>query len=60
MIATLKIDLSESLSPDEFRELTQAALEENKPLDRVIYDAVRDLRNRRRMAKQSTSEEVAA
>jgi hypothetical protein len=41
MIATLKINLQEALTTEDFRLLVNLAIEQNKGVDAVVLDAVR-------------------
>lgn len=47
MRATLNLNLSDALTADELRELTAIATTEGKPLEKVLFEAARDLANRR-------------
>lgn len=48
MTAILQIQLGDALTADELRELTEAALEQRQPLERVLLEAARALAARRR------------
>jgi hypothetical protein len=53
MTATLQLNLSDALTADELRELTATAIEENKPLERVLLEAARELKAQRRKKEQT-------
>ena len=50
MATTLKLEFGDQLSTDELLELTHAALQEDKALERLIFEATRDFVARRRAA----------
>lgn len=58
MTATLQLNLSNTLSADELRELTYIATSQNKTLEKVLYEAAKDRADRRR--EQQTEAEQAA
>jgi hypothetical protein len=55
MTATLQLNLSDTLSADELRELTFIATSQNKTLEKVLYEAAKDWAD-----KKGQQEEVAA
>lgn len=52
MTATLLLNLSDTLSAEELRELTAIATETNRSLERVLFEAARDEARRRRPLPQ--------
>lgn len=60
MTATLQLNLSDTLTADELRELTAEATETEQTLERVLYDAARDVARRRREAARVTKPEKSA
>ena len=62
MTATLQLDLSDSLNAEELSELTGIAVEEEKTLERVLFESAKDLIRRRRENRKNAvmPEEVAA
>lgn len=48
MTATLELNLSDALTADELRELTAEAVEQHKPIERVLLDAAREVARRRK------------
>ena len=50
MATTLKLEFGDALSTEELLELTNAAVEEDKALERLIYEATRDFVARRKAA----------
>ncbi len=48
MTATLQLNLSDTLNADELRELTAIATSQNKPLERVLFEAAKAEADRRR------------
>lgn len=49
MKATLELNLSNALNSAELEELTGIATREQKPLERVLFEAAKDLFQRRRV-----------
>ena len=41
MIATLQLQLADALSPSELRDLADLAVTQNKPIERVLYEAAK-------------------
>ena len=60
MRATLNLNLSDALTADELRELTAIATTEGKPLEKVLFEAARDLASRRPAAAAPASTQAAA
>jgi hypothetical protein len=58
MTATLQLNLSEALSAEELRELTEEALETKRPLERVLFDGAREVIRKRRTAVGKTPVEA--
>ena len=54
MTATLQLNLSDTLSAEELRELAFIATSQNKTLEKVLYEAAKD------RADKKGQEEVAA
>lgn len=50
MTATLQLNLSDALNADELQELTAESLERKESLERVLFDAAKELIRRRREA----------
>lgn len=50
MTAKLELNLSDALNSEELRELTAEAVEQHKPLERILYEAVKEVVRRRREA----------
>ena len=48
MATTIQLNLGDALTVEELRELTAEALEQRKPVERVLFEAARDLAARRR------------
>ncbi len=56
MTATLQLNLSDTLSADDLRELTALSLEEKKPIEKVLFEGAREwVRRRREEAAQSAA-----
>ena len=66
LIATLNLNLGNALSVDELAELTGFAAATNQPLERVLFEAARDLaarlrsKSHRKPRKPSQMKGVAA
>jgi len=56
MTATLQLNLSDTLSADELRELTYIATSQNKTLEKVLYEAAKDCADRRRDQQAEATE----
>jgi hypothetical protein len=56
MTATLQLNLSDTLSADELRELTYIATSQNKTLEKVLYEAAKDSADRRRDQQAEATE----
>jgi hypothetical protein len=59
MTANLKLNLSDALNSAELEELTGIATREQKPLERVLFEAARDLVLRRRAARATANGQPA-
>ena len=63
MTATLKLNLGEALSLDEFRTLTDACVKQGKSMERLLFEVAKDYVRResaQRGAAAGTSKLVAA
>jgi hypothetical protein len=47
-MTTIQLNLGNALTVEELQELTAQAQEQRKPLERVLFEAARDLAARRR------------
>lgn len=56
MTATLQLNLSQHLNADELRDLTEESLETNKPIERVLFEAAKELVRRRREARKAAKQ----
>jgi hypothetical protein len=52
MTATLQLNLSQHLNADELQVLTAESLDRQQPIERVLYDAAKELIMRRRAARK--------
>jgi hypothetical protein len=59
MTATLELNLSETLNADELQALTAEAVEQGKPLERILYTAAMEVARRRRAAGHHAPAEPA-
>lgn len=50
-MTTIQLNLGNALTVEEMQELTTEALEQRKPLERVLFEAARDLAAKRRSAR---------
>ena len=59
MTATLQLNLSQHLNADELQVLTAESIERDEPLERVLYDAAKELIRRRREGRKATTKQAA-
>jgi hypothetical protein len=50
-MTTIQLNLGNALTVEELQELTTEALEQRKPLERVLFEAARDLAAKRRAGR---------
>lgn len=59
-MTTIQLNLGNALTVEELQELTTEALEQRKPLERVLFEAARELAAKRRGARPDPEPQRAA
>jgi hypothetical protein len=59
-MTTIQLNLGNALTVEELQELTTEALEQRKPLERVLFEAARELAAKRRAERPEPEPKTAA